>query len=54
MISPADPELIFFTDDVEEAAAHLKRHAVRQFGLRQKSMPKGIRVFGEKPVKPLP
>lgn len=48
MISPDDPELIFFTDDVAEAAAHLQRHAVRQFGLRRKRIPKPIRVLGEK------
>ena len=50
MISPDDPELIFFTDDVEDAVAHLQRHAVRQFGLRRKTQPKPIRVLGEKPV----
>jgi uncharacterized protein (TIGR00730 family) len=49
-ISPDDPELIFFTDDIEEAAAHLKRHAVRQFGLRKKRIPHPIRALGEKPV----
>jgi uncharacterized protein (TIGR00730 family) len=50
MISPEDPELIFFTDDVEDAVAHLQRHAVRQFGLRRKPMPKAIRILGEKPM----
>jgi uncharacterized protein (TIGR00730 family) len=48
MISPEDPELIFFTDDVEEAKAHLQRHAVRQFGLRRKVTPKPISALGEK------
>jgi len=33
-ISPEDPDIIFFTDDVDEAVAHLQRHAVRQFGQR--------------------
>ncbi|MGB0291738.1 MAG: TIGR00730 family Rossman fold protein [Luteolibacter sp.] len=47
-ISPDDPELIFFTDDIDEAAAHLKRHAVRQFGLRRKKMPKASKWLGEK------
>jgi uncharacterized protein (TIGR00730 family) len=47
-LSPDDPDLIFFTDDVEEAAAHLQRHAVRQFGLRRKRAPKAMRVLGEK------
>lgn len=50
MISPEDPELIFFTDDVEEAKAHLQRHAVRQFGLRRKSIPKPISALGEKGI----
>jgi uncharacterized protein (TIGR00730 family) len=49
-ISPDDPELIFFTDDVEDAVAHLQRHAVRQFGLRKKRIPHPIRVLGEKPI----
>jgi uncharacterized protein (TIGR00730 family) len=48
MISPEDPELIFFTDDIDDAVAHLQRHAVRQFGLRRKPMPRPFRVLGEK------
>ncbi len=51
MISPDDPELIFFTDDVEEATAHLQRLAVRQFGLRRKRTPQPVKVLGEKPFK---
>jgi len=50
-ISPADPELIFFTDDVDEAAAHLKRHAVRQFGLRKRHLPQPKGILGEKGVQ---
>jgi uncharacterized protein (TIGR00730 family) len=49
-ISPGDPDLIFFTDDIEDATAHLHRHAVRQFGLRRKVAPKTIRLLGEKAV----
>lgn len=49
-ISPEDPELIFFTDSVEEAKAHLQRHAVRQFGLRRKQVPQPIGALGEKGV----
>lgn len=49
-ISPEDPELIFFTDSVEEAKAHLQRHAVRQFGLRRKQSPRPIPVLGEKGI----
>ncbi len=50
MISPSDPDLIFFTDDVEEAMAHLQRHAVRQFGLRRHQQPKPKPVLGEKGI----
>jgi uncharacterized protein (TIGR00730 family) len=51
MISPQDPELIFFTDEVDHAVDHLRRHAVRQFGLRRKLTPRPSRIFGEKPLK---
>jgi len=50
MIDANDPDLIFFTDDVDEASAHLQRYAVRQFGLRRKRAPKAIRLLGEKPL----
>ncbi len=50
-ISPDDPDLIFFTDDVDAAAAHIKRHAVRQFGLRRKHIPKPMKILGESGVK---
>ena len=46
-ISPEDPELIFFTDDVDEAIAHLKRHAVRQFGLQKRHLPTAKGILGE-------
>lgn len=49
-ISPDDPELIFFTDDIEEAKAHLQRHAVRQYGLRKKKVPLPMKILGEKPL----
>ncbi len=48
-ISPDDPDLIFFTDDVEDAISHLQRHAVRQYGLRRKQVPEAIGLLGEKP-----
>ncbi len=51
MISPDDPELIFFTDDIDDAVAHLQRHAVRQFGLRRRKLLKPLRVLGEKPLR---
>jgi uncharacterized protein (TIGR00730 family) len=51
MISPQDPELIFFTDDVAEAVDHLQRHAVRQFGLRRKHAPEPKALFGERSLE---
>ncbi len=33
-ISGGDPQLIYVTDSVEEAIAHLRRHAIAPFGLR--------------------
>lgn len=50
MISPQDPDLIFFTDDIDDAAAHIQRHAIRQFGLRKKSIPRSIAALGEKDI----
>ncbi|GAA5482900.1 TIGR00730 family Rossman fold protein [Haloferula sargassicola] len=47
-ISPGDPELIFFTDDPEEAIAHIHRHAVRQYGLRKEKLPEPKAVLGER------
>ena len=49
-ISPEDPDLIFFTDDVDQAIAHIQRHAVRQFGLRKRHLPKAQPIFGEREV----
>ncbi len=49
-ISPSDPDLIFFTDDVADAIAHLQRHAVRQFGLRRHKTPKPRVLLGESAV----
>jgi uncharacterized protein (TIGR00730 family) len=48
MLSSVDPDLIFFTDDIEDAAAHIQRHAIRQFGLRKKFIPKSYKILGEK------
>jgi uncharacterized protein (TIGR00730 family) len=50
MINPEDPELVFFTDEIDEAIAHIKRHAVRQFGLRRKILPSKLRVLAESGV----
>ena len=33
-ISPCDPRLIHVTDSIEDAVAHVRRHAIEPFGLR--------------------
>lgn len=52
MISPGDADLIFFTDDVEAAAAHIEREAVRQFHLRRQIQPRHHSILGEKGLAP--
>jgi len=46
-ISPEDPDLIFFTDSIEEATEHIRCHALRQFGLRRRLIPKKLKLLGE-------
>jgi predicted Rossmann-fold nucleotide-binding protein len=50
MINPEDPDLIFFTDDIDDAVAHIQRHAIRQYDLRKKTMPRSISLLGEKTI----
>lgn len=52
MISPGDPDLVCFTDDVDQAMAHLRRCAVERFGLHRRLRP--LRVLGESPVSVAP
>jgi uncharacterized protein (TIGR00730 family) len=47
-ISEADLELICFTDSLEEAVAHLRERAVKQFGLRENRVPVSQILLGEK------
>lgn len=51
-ISEGDLDLIKFTDSVEEAVAHLQEHAVKQFGLRRKRVPKKSALLGETGIEP--
>ncbi|MBL8188861.1 MAG: TIGR00730 family Rossman fold protein [Acidobacteria bacterium] len=44
-ISPEDLDLLMLTDSVEEAMAHIEKHAVQKFKLKR--VPKPIRVLGE-------
>jgi len=47
-ISPKDIDLFLFTDSVEEAIAHIEKHAVEGFGLTKKKRYSPISIFGEK------
>jgi uncharacterized protein (TIGR00730 family) len=44
-ISPEDLDLLMLTDSVEEAMAHIEKHAVQKFKLKR--VPKPIRALGE-------
>ncbi|HYL99341.1 MAG TPA: TIGR00730 family Rossman fold protein [Blastocatellia bacterium] len=48
-IAAADLNLVLITDSVDEAMAHLKKHAIEQFGLRRK-VPKHSRLLGERSI----
>lgn len=45
-ISPEDMKLLFVTDSVEELIAHIKKHAIKQFGLKKQPF-KSKWWFGE-------
>ena len=49
-ISPEDLSLMKFTDDIDEAIAHLEEKAVKQFKLRRALVPKRSAVLGEKGI----
>jgi uncharacterized protein (TIGR00730 family) len=49
-IDAADLRLFLATDDVQEAMAHLRTHAIERFGLRPRA-PGRSRVLGERPLK---
>ncbi len=51
-ISAGDLDLIKFTDSVDEAVAHLQEHAVKQFGLRRRRVPKKSALLGESGIRP--
>lgn len=47
-ISPEDPDLIYFTDSIEDASAHIEKHAVTQFKLHRSKSPQPMKILGEK------
>jgi hypothetical protein len=46
-ISPQDADLFLFTDSVEEAIVHIKKHAIEGFGLRKRKKIKPWGILGE-------
>jgi uncharacterized protein (TIGR00730 family) len=51
-ISPEDLNLVKVTDSVDEAMAHIQKHAIEKFGLRP--APKRSRLLGEAPRVSVP
>jgi uncharacterized protein (TIGR00730 family) len=51
-IDAADMELFLFTDSVDDAMAHIQKHAVEKFGLVQKRLQRRSRILGEKNRQP--
>jgi hypothetical protein len=47
-VSAGDLKLFLVTDDLKEALAHIKKHAIEEFGLSPKP-PTASRMLGEKP-----
>jgi hypothetical protein len=47
-IDRKDLDLFLFTDSVDEAMAHIQKHAVEQFGLGRTQFPPGSRLLGER------
>ena len=46
-ISAADLDLLLFTDSVEEAMNHIEKHAIEQFGLVRRKIPRSAPMLGE-------
>ncbi len=47
-ISKDDMDLFLYTDSVQEAMEHIKKHGIEQFQLRKKKIRKVFPLFGEK------
>ncbi len=50
-ISAADLDLMLVTDSIDEATAHIERHAIRRFGLTTASRPSPWRWLGERALR---
>lgn len=53
-IGVEDLELLKITDDIEEAAEHLREFAIKAFKLQRKEIPVPIKILGEKQLKQKP
>ena len=54
MISPADLNLIYATDSVDEAIAHIRSRAIEPFGLKLvKRLRRNLRWLGERGFEPM-
>ncbi len=51
-IDPEDAKLYLFTDSVDDAIQHIRKHAIEKFGLRKHLKPLGI--LGEKKMRVTP
>ncbi len=49
-ISASDLDLMLLTDSVTDAMAHIELHAVQQFGLKRRPVPRPRRWLGEAPL----
>ncbi len=47
-IGPADLNLFLVTDSIDEAMAHIERHAVEKFGLLRRKAPSAVPLLGER------
>jgi uncharacterized protein (TIGR00730 family) len=47
-IGKEDLDLLLVTDSVDEAMAHIEKHAIEQLGLVRRKMPRASQVLGEK------
>jgi uncharacterized protein (TIGR00730 family) len=50
-ISAGDLDLMVVTDSIDEAIAHIERHAIRRFGLTTAARPSAWRVLGERALR---
>jgi uncharacterized protein (TIGR00730 family) len=49
-IAREDMQLLLFTDSVEDAMAHIEKHAIEEFHLVRRRIPRRSRVLGEKRI----